>query len=203
MISRVALVALVFGLPQPAVPKGVCAPRNVVATKVVEQPAMRTGQGACSQAAIDSLYDACFQSGGDCTKWKASNSACSRCVFTPAGSKTAGPFITRENDRPKANQRGCLDSLAPGCGSAYEAATACTHAACDGNPDCASATTSDLAACRQVAMRGTCRPLMQTLSARCGEGGMATKRVCFPQNDSDAALRSYIRTLALRACGSK
>ena len=112
-----------------------------------------------------------------------------------------GPFTTRENARPRANQRGCLDSLAPGCGSAYEEATACTHVACDRNPDCKTATRAELAGCRQVAMQGTCKPAMQQYSAKCGVGGLADKRVCFPPDGGEATLRSYISMLALRACG--
>ena len=112
-----------------------CVPSNVGASgPVVEYPPMATAQGACSQAALDGLFRACFQRGGNCTAWETANRTCSQCVFTPDSPTARGPFITRKNAVPKVNQRGCLDSLAPGCGTAYEAVTACTHAACDTSP---------------------------------------------------------------------
>jgi hypothetical protein len=95
-----------------------------------------------------------------------------------------------------------LDSLAPGCGTAYESVTACTHAACDSNAECKSATSAQRAACRQAAMQSSCKPLMLQFSEKCGEGGLANKRVCFPLSSDEAAMRDYITGLARRACGS-
>ena len=113
-----------------------------------------------------------------------------------------GPFVTRKNALPKANVRGCLDSLAPSCGTAYEAVTACTHAACDSNFECKNATNAQRATCRQAAMQSSCKPLMLQFAEKCGEGGLANKRVCFPPSSEEAVLRDYIIGLARRACGS-
>ena len=179
----------------------VCAPSDVEPKPVVQSPPMPTGQAACSQTAIDALFDACFLAGGDCAAWKAANGRCDECVFTPEAAVVQGPFIMREHAKPKVNQRGCLDSLSPGCGSAYEAAHGCTRTACDGNSDCKGATPAELAACRQKAMRQSCRPLLDEFTARCGEGGLTNKRMCFPPNGGEPAMRSFISMLASRACG--
>jgi hypothetical protein len=129
----------------------VCIPSDVEVSKpLVEYSPMPTAQGACSQTALDGLFDACFEPSGNCTAWKTANSACAQCVFTPDSATVQGPFITRNNAIPKANQRGCLDSLAPGCGTAYESVTACTHAACDSNAECKSATSAQRATCHQA-----------------------------------------------------
>lgn len=176
-----------------------CGPILVEPKPPVAHPPMAMGLGACTREAVGRLFGACFQPGGDCTAWKAANQACARCVFTPEGAE--GPFLTRDGHRPRMNQRGCLDSLAPGCGAAYEATTSCTHAACEENPDCADAGASTLAACHQAAMRDSCRALMQSFSNRCGPGGLSDKRACFPPENSDDALRSFVTGLAMRACG--
>src|SRR5450755_759784 len=95
-----------------------CIPSDVGASKpLAEYSPMPTAQGACSPTALDELYGGCFQPGGNCTAWKTANSACAQCVFTPDSATVQGPFITRKNAIPKANQRGCLDSFAPGCGT--------------------------------------------------------------------------------------
>ena len=179
-----------------------CVPSNVGALKpLAEYPPMPTAQGACSQAALDALFGACFESSGNCTAWKTANSACAQCIFTPDSATMQGPFITRKNALPKANVRGCLDSLAPGCGTAYESVTACTHAACDSNFECNSATSAQRAACRRAAMQSSCKPLMRQFAEKCGEGGLPDKRVCFSPSSDKAALRDYITGLARRACG--
>ena len=182
-------------------PHATCTPASVEPKPATPGPPMASGQGACSREAVGRLFGACFQAGGDCVAWKAGNGACARCVFTPEGAPQEGPFLTRDGQRPRVNQRGCLDGLAPGCGSAYEAVTACTHAACDGNLDCAGASAADLSACRQAAMRAPCAPLMQSFSSRCGAGGLTDKRACFPPENSEDALRSFVTALALRTCG--
>ncbi len=180
-----------------------CIPNDVEAsTPVAKYPPMPTAQGVCSRPALDGLFGACFQPGGSCAAWKTKNSACAQCVFTPDSAAVQGPFITRENAIPKANQRGCLDSLAAGCGTAYESVTACTHAACDTNAACKSATTAQRATCRQAAMQSSCASPMQHFSEKCGVGGLADKRVCFPPSGDEAAMRDYITGLARRACGS-
>ncbi len=182
---------------------GACTPRSVGAAKPVAQyPPMTTAQGACSQKALEGLFDACFRSGGNCTAWETTNGACAQCAFTPDSDTAQGPFITRKNAVPKVNQRGCLDSLAPGCGTAYESVTACTHAACDANPECKSATSAEQARCRQAAMQTSCAPLMQQFSEKCGVGGLADKRACFPTSGDAAVMRDFITGLARRACGS-
>ena len=182
---------------------GACSPSNVGASRpVVEYPPMATAQGACSQAALDGLFGACFQPGGYCTAWETANRTCSQCVFTPDSPTARGPFITRKNAVPKANQRGCLDSLAPGCGTAYESVTACTNAVCDTSPRCKSATNEERAACRQTAMQTLCAPSMQQYSDKCGVGGLTAKRACFPPSSDESAMRDYITWLARRACGS-
>lgn len=182
---------------------GACIPSNVGASgPVVEYTPMATAQGACSQAALDELFDACFRPGGKCTAWESVNRTCAQCVFTPDSPTAQGPFITRENAAPKANQRGCLDSLAPSCGTAYESVTACTHAACDTSTGCKSATNEERAACRQAAMQTSCAPLMQQYSEKCGVGGLPAKRACFPRSSDESAMRDYITSLAKRACGS-
>jgi hypothetical protein len=163
---------------------------------------MPTAQGVCSQTALDELFSACFQSDSNCTAWKTANTACAQCVFTPDSASVQGPFITRKNAVPKANQRGCLDSLALGCGTAYESVTACTHATCDSNPELRSATGAERAACRQAAMQGSWAPLMRQFSEKCGAGGLADKRMCFSPSGDEAAIRGYITALARRACGS-
>jgi ribosomal protein L32 len=181
----------------------VCIPSDVEVSKpLAEYSPMPTAQGACSQTALDGLFGACFVPSGNCTAWKMANSTCAQCVFTPDSATVQGPFITRKNAIPKANQRGCLDSLAPGCGTAYESVTACTHAACDSNAECKSATSAQRAACRQAAMQSSCKPLMLQFSEKCGEGGLANKRVCFPPSSDEASMRDYITGLARRACGS-
>ena len=180
-----------------------CIPSDVGALKpLAEHAPMPTAQGACSQTALDALFGACFASSGNCTAWKTVNSACAQCVFTPDGATVQGPFITRKNALPKANERGCLDSLAPGCGTAYESVTSCTHAACHSNAECKSATSAQLATCRRAAMQSSCKPLMLQFAEKCGQGGLANKRVCFPPSSDEAALRDYITGLARRACGS-
>ena len=182
---------------------GACIPSSVGASgPVVEYPPMATAQGACSQRALDGLFGACFESGGNCTAWETANRTCAQCVFTPDSPAARGPFITQKNAAPKANQRGCLDSLAPSCGTAYESVSACTQAACDTNPGCKSATNEERAACRQAAMRTSCAPLMQQFSEKCGVGGLAAKRACFPPSSNESAMRDYITWLARRACGS-
>ncbi len=181
----------------------VCIPGDVeVSERLAERPPMPTAQGACSQTALDGLFDACFVPSGNCTAWQTANGACAQCVFTPDSATVQGPFITRKHAIPKANQRGCLDSLSPGCGTAYEAVTACTHAACDGNVECKSATSAQLAKCRHAAMQSSCKLLMLQFAERCGEGGLVNKRVCFPLSSDEAAMRDYITALARRACGS-
>ena len=180
-----------------------CIPSSIGASvPVVEYPPMATAQGACSQAALDGLFGACFQPGGSCTAWETANRTCSQCVFTPDSPTAQGPFIRRKNAVPKANQRGCLDSLAPKCGTAYESVTACTHTACDTTPGCKSATNEERAACRQAAMQTSCFPLMQQYSEKCGVGGLPAKRACFPPSNDESAMRDYITWLARRACGS-
>ena len=180
-----------------------CVPTSVGASgPVVEYPPMATAQGACSQTALDELFDACFQSGGNCAAWETANRTCAQCVFTPDGPTAQGPFITRKNAVPKANQRGCLDSLAPSCGTAYESVSACTHAACDTSPGCKSATNEERAACRQAAMQTSCAPLMQQYSEKCSVGGLPAKRACFPPSGDESAMRDYVTSLARRACGS-
>lgn len=180
-----------------------CVPGNVGASKpVAEYSPMPTAQGACSQTALDGLFGACFQRGGNCTAWRTTNSACAQCVFTPDSATVQGPFITRKNAAPKAKQRGCLDSLAPGCGTVYALVTACTSAACDSNHECKSATSAQRAACRQAAMQSSCAPQMLQFSEKCGAGGLANKRVCFPSSGDEAAMRDYVTGLAKRACGS-
>jgi hypothetical protein len=180
-----------------------CIPSDVGASKPLgEYSPMPTAQAACSQTALDGLYGGCFQQGGNCTAWTTANSACAQCVFTPDSATVHGPFITRQNAIPKANQRGCLDSLAPGCGTAYESVTACTHAACDSNAGCKSATSAQRATCRQAAMQSSCKPLMLEYSEKCGVGGLADKRLCFPPSSDESAMRGYITGLARRACGS-
>lgn len=187
----------------PSAPSG-CIPTNVGASgPVVEYPPMATAQGACSQAALDGLFRACFQRGGNCTAWETANRTCSQCVFTPDSPTARGPFITRKNAVPKVNQRGCLDSLAPGCGTAYEAVTTCTHATCDTSPGCKNATDEERAACRQAAMQTSCAPLMQQYSEKCGVGGLPAKRACFPPSSDESAMRDYITWLARRACGRR
>ena len=182
---------------------GACIPSSVGASgPVVEYPPMATAQGACSQAALDGLFGSCFQSGGNCAAWETANRVCAQCVFTPDRPTARGPFITRKNAAPKANQRGCLNSLAPSCGTAYESVTACTHAACDTSPGCRSATNQERAACRQTAMQTSCAPLMQQYSEKCGVGGLRAKRACFPRSSDESAMRDYITWLAGRACGS-
>jgi len=182
---------------------GACVPSSVSASKpVAEHLPMATAQGACSQAALNGLFGACFQPGGDCTAWESANRTCAQCVFTPDSPTAQGPFITRRGAVPKANQRGCMDSLAAGCGTAYESVTACTHAACDTNPVCKNATNAERAACRQVAMQTSCAPLTQQYSEKCGVGGLVEKRACFPRSGDEAAMRDYITGLARRACGS-
>lgn len=179
-----------------------CFPGDVGAAKpAAEYPPMAIAQRVCSQAVLDTLYDACFQAKGNCTAWKTANAGCAQCVFTPDSANVQGPFITRPNERPKANQRGCLDSFAPGCGGAYEAADACTHTACDRNPECRRASNTQRAACRQAAMQTSCAPLMQRFSEKCGVGGLADKRACFPASSDEAAQRHFIAALAKRACG--
>ena len=145
---------------------------------------------------------AAFEPSGNCTAWKTANSACAQCVFTPDSATVLGPFITRKNAIPKANQRGCLDSLAPGCGTAYESVAACTHAACDSNAECKSATSAQRATCRQAAMQSSCKPLMLQFAEKCGEGGLANKRCVFSTSSDESAMRDYITGLARRACGS-
>ena len=180
-----------------------CVPSAVGASgPVVEYPPMATAQAVCSQTSLDGLFDACFQPGGNCAAWKTANRTCAQCVFTPDGPTAKGPFLTRKNAPPKANQRGCLDSLAPGCGAAYESVSACTHAACDTSPGCRSATNEERAACRQAAMQTSCSPLMQQYSEKCGVGGLPAKRACFPRSSDESAMRDYITWLARRACGS-
>ena len=180
-----------------------CVPSGVGASgPVVVYPPMATAQGACSQTALDGLFGACFQSGGNCPAWETANRTCAQCVFTPDSPTAQGPFITRKNGAPKANQRGCLDSLAPGCGTAYEAVTACTHASCDTSPGCKSATNEARGACRQAAMQTSCAPLMQQYSEKCGVGGLPAKRACFPRSSDESAMRDYVTSLARRACGS-
>ncbi len=180
-----------------------CVPSDVGASKpLAEYSPMPTAQGACSQAALDRLFGACFESSGNCAAWKTANSACAQCVFTPDSATVHGPFITRKNALPKANVRGCLDSLAPGCGTAYELVTACTHAACDSNAECKSATSVQQATCRRAAMQSSCKHLMLQLAEKCGEGGLADKRVCFSPSGDEVALRDYITGLARRGCGS-
>ena len=182
---------------------GACLPSSVgAAGPVVEYPPMATAQGACSQVALDGLFGACFRPGGNCTAWETANRTCAQCVFTPDSPTAQGPFITRKNAAPRANQRGCLDSLAPSCGTTYESVTACTHAACDTNPGCKSATNEERAACRQTAMQTSCAPLMQQYSEKCGVGGLQAKRACFPPSSNESAMRDYITWLARRACGS-
>lgn len=182
----------------------ICMPGSVAPpTPTAERPPMPTGQGACSQAAARALFDACLRPGGDCAAWRQANAVCARCAFTPEGASVEGPFITRDSAPPKANQRGCLDSLAPGCGAAYESVTACTHAACDGNAGCGDAGVAALAACRQTAMRETCRPLMDVFVQKCGAGGLTDKRLCFPPEGGEVAVRDFMVALALRACGPK
>ncbi len=182
---------------------GACIPRSIGAAKpVAEYPPMATAQGVCSQKALEGLFDACFRSGGNCTAWEMTNRACAQCAFTPDSDTAQGPFLTRKNAVPKVNQRGCLDSLAPGCGTAYEAVTECTHTACDTSPECKSATSAERAACRQAAMQTSCAPLMQQFSEKCGVGGLTDKRACFPRSDDAATMRDYITGLARRACGS-
>lgn len=188
--TSAATTACVPGKVQPSMPAAVSAP-------------IATAQGACSQSALDDLFGACFQRGGDCETWKAANRACSQCVFTPEGARQQGPFIARKNAPPKANQRGCLDRLAPGCGEAFEALDACTHAACgDDNPGCKGATPSQRAACRQAAMRTSCANLAQSFTDKCGVGGLVDKRLCFPPSSDETAMREFITRLARRACGS-
>ena len=182
---------------------GACTPRSIGAAKPLAQfPPMRTAQGACSEKALEGLFDACFRSGGNCTAWETANRACAQCAFTPESDTAQGPFLTRKNAVPKVNQRGCLDSLAPGCGTAYESVTACTHAACDSSPECKSATNAEQAACRQTAMQTSCAPQMQQYSEKCGVGGLSVKRACFPRSSDESAMRDYINGLARRACGS-
>jgi hypothetical protein len=144
---------------------GACIPSSVGASgPVVEYTPMATAQGACSQASLDGLFGACFQPGGNCTAWETADRTCAQCVFTPDSPTAQGPFITRKNAVPKANQRGCLDSLAPSCGTAYESMTARTRAACDTSPGCKGATNEERAACRHAAMQTSCAPLMQQYS---------------------------------------
>lgn len=181
-----------------------CLPGNAQSPLLlaVSDP-IATARGVCSQDALDGLFGACFQSGGDCERWKTANGACARCVFTPEGATERGPFITRRNAVPKANQRGCLDSLASGCGGAYEALTTCTHTACgDDNTTCKNATPSQRAECRQAAMQTSCANLTQLFAEKCGPGGLTDKRMCFPPSSDEAAIREYITRLARRACGS-
>lgn len=182
---------------------GACTPSSVRSSgPVVEYPPMATARGACSEAALDGLFGACFQSGGNCAAWETANRTCAQCVFTPDRPTAQGPFITRKNAAPKANQRGCLDSLASGCGAAYESVDACTHAACDTSPGCKSATNEERAACRHAAMQTSCAPLMQQYSEKCSVGGLPAKRACFPRSSDEPAMRDYITSLARRACGS-
>ena len=182
---------------------GACIPSSVgVSGPVVEYPPMVTAQGACSQTALDALFGACFQPGGNCTAWETANRTYAQCVFTPDSLTVQGPFLTRKNAVPKANQRGCLDSLAPTCGTAYESVTACTQAACETSPGCKSATNEERAGCRRVAMQTSCAPLMQQYSEKCGVAGLPAKRACFPPSSNESAMRDYITWLAKRACGS-
>ena len=44
--------------------------------------------------------------------------------------------------------------------------------------------------------------VMLQFSEKCGEGGLANKRVCFPPSSDEASMRDYITGLARRACGS-
>ena len=163
---------------------------------------MPVGLDVCSPEAVDKLLDACFEPDGDCSTWKTTYGDCAKCVFSPESAAVRGPFITRDNARPKVNQQGCLDSLAAGCGEAYEDATKCTHEACDQNPNCETAARSELASCRQAAMAGVCRPLLQRYADKCGQGaGINNNRICFPPSGDDAALRKYISWITLRACG--
>ena len=180
-----------------------CTPSSVkVSGPVVEYPPMAIAQGACSQAALDGLFDACFRPGGNCDAWETANKTCRQCVFTPDSPAAQGPFITRKNAAPIANQRGCLDSLAPSCGKAYQSVSACTQAACDISPGCKSATNEERAACRQAAMQTSCAASMQQYSEKCGVGGLTAKRACFPRSSDETAMREYITWLAGRACGS-
>jgi CheY-like chemotaxis protein len=113
------------------------------------------------------------------------STACAQCVFTPDSAAVRGSFITRANAIPKANQRGCLDSLAQGCGAAYESVTTCTNATCDSNPERKSDLSAERAACHQAAMQNSCAPLMRQFSEKCGAGGLVDKRVCFPPSNDE------------------
>ncbi len=181
---------------------GACTPLSSGAPKPAEYPPMTTAQGACSEKELDGLFDACFRSGGNCAAWETTNRSCARCAFTPENDNAKGPFLTRKNAVPKVNQRGCLNSLASGCGTAYESVTECTHAACNTSPECKSATSAEQTACRQAAMQTSCAPLMQQFSEKCGVGGLTDKRACFPKSEDEATMRDFITGLARRACGS-
>jgi hypothetical protein len=103
-------------------------------------PAATPDTTACTSTALTDIYNDCFATGGSATKCEADETtyaSCYTCMVTDETATSYGPLIASKNGGLVfINQAGCIDLLEPcnsACAGAFQGATQCELAGCEGN----------------------------------------------------------------------
>jgi hypothetical protein len=95
------------------------------------------------------------------------NSACIKCVVSPAGSTSYGAMYYLADGTAQPNTSGCValidgDTSATGCAAAYQALATCQDLACASCPNAATVGYAQYYACFNKSANSACRPGAQS-----------------------------------------